>query len=77
VIARDDDAADVRVPPPLVYVATAVAGVLLHLFVYPLDMPLPLPLSVAGTIITGIAGALLLMAALVAFLPCTRAWRSS
>ena len=67
-IARDDDAADVRVPPPLVYVAAAVAGVLLHLFVYPLELPFPLPVCVAGTIITGIAGALLLMAALVAFL---------
>ena len=67
-VARDADAADVRVPPPLVYVAAVVAGVLLHLFVYPLDLPLPLPVCVAGTLLSGGAGTLLLMAALVAFL---------
>ena len=67
-ITRDADAADVRVPPPLVYAAAMVAGVLLHLFVYPLELPFPLPVCVAGTLLTGGAGALLLMAALVAFL---------
>ena len=67
-IKRDADAADVRVPPPLVYVAALVAGVLLHLFVYPLTLPFPLPVSIVGTLLAGGAGALLLMAALVAFL---------
>ena len=35
------DAAEVRVPPPLIYLGAVVAGVILHRFVLPLHLPLP------------------------------------
>jgi protein-S-isoprenylcysteine O-methyltransferase Ste14 len=41
----DDDAKDgaaVRIPPPLVYLGAVIAGVLMHVFVVPLPIGLPL-----------------------------------
>lgn len=64
---RDSDAADVRLPPPLAYLSTVAAGVLLHMFVYPLDLALPVPVRIAAAVIAGSVGLLLAGAALLAF----------
>lgn len=66
-LARDDDAADVRVPPPLVYLAGLVAGVVLHGFVLPLDLALPAPVRIAAAVLTGGAGLFLVAVAFGAF----------
>ena len=65
---RDDDAADVRIPPPLTYVLAATAGALLHHFVYPLPLALPLPARVAAAALTGCAGVVFLAVAVRAFI---------
>ncbi len=48
-VSRDEDAAAVRFPPPLVYLAGVASGALLHAFVAPLDIALPLPMRIATT----------------------------
>jgi len=67
-VQRDDDAADVRLPPPVSYVVAVLAGVLLHLFVYPLDLALPMPVRIATAALCGCAGLALAGAAILAFL---------
>ena len=67
-IERDADAADVRVPPPLTYLCAVAAGVVLHLFVVPLDLTLSVPARVGAAVLTGGAGLTLAVAALAAFL---------
>ena len=57
----DDDAKDgaaVRIPPPLVYLGAVVAGVLMHAFVAPLPIGLPL----APRIVVAAAAALVSLA---------------
>ena len=66
-IRRDAEAAAVRLPPPLTYVVAVVAGVLLHLFVFRLDVPLPISVRIVVAAICGCAGLMLLGAAFVAF----------
>ena len=66
-IERDADAADVRLPPPLSYVLTIASGVLLHLFVYPLDLALSTPVRIAAAVLTGCVGLMLVGTAFVAF----------
>jgi len=66
-VARDSDAADVRLPPPLVYVAAVVTGVALHVFVYPVHLALPMPVRIAAAVVTAVAGLALTGAALGAF----------
>jgi protein-S-isoprenylcysteine O-methyltransferase Ste14 len=57
---RDDvkDGAAVRIPPPLVYLGAVIAGVLVHAFVAPLPMGLPIVLR---TIVAGSAAVLSLV----------------
>ncbi len=64
---RDADAADVRFPPPLTYVLAAAMGALLHHFVHPLDLALPMPARIAAAALTGIVGVMLLAVAVRAF----------
>lgn len=53
--AMDENAKDgaaVRIPPPLVFLGAVIAGVLIHGFVAPLPMGLPLVLRIAaGTVV--------------------------
>jgi protein-S-isoprenylcysteine O-methyltransferase Ste14 len=67
VVARDADAANVRLPPPVVYVAAVAVGVALQLFVYPLDLGLALPIRIAGASVAGAAGLALIVTALLTF----------
>jgi len=52
VVAENSDAAAVRFPPPLVYLAAVIAGALLHAYVLPLpcDFALGARIAVATTI---------------------------
>jgi len=45
--ATKHDGAAVRFPPPLVYLIAVIAGVLLHAFVFPLPIGLPLSVGVS------------------------------
>ena len=65
--SRDDDAAHVRIPPPLVYLAALVAGVLLDRLVAPFDLGLPRAARIAITSVTGGLGLLLMAGAFVRF----------
>jgi len=64
---RDDDAADVRFPPPLTYVLAAATGALLHHFVYPLPLALPVSARIAAATLTGCVGVVFLAVAVRAF----------
>ena len=66
-VQRDADAADVRIPPPLVYAASIAAGIALQAFVYRFDLALPLPARIAAAALSGGAGVALVVAALGAF----------
>jgi len=66
-IRRDDDAATVRFPPPLVYLTGIAGGVLLHALVVPFDLALTLPARIAITAMIGGLGLVLMAAALGAF----------
>ncbi len=67
VVARDADAADVRLPPPLAFGAALVVGIVLQLYVLRLELPLPPVVAVAAAVVTGGAAIALLASALVAF----------
>jgi protein-S-isoprenylcysteine O-methyltransferase Ste14 len=62
--AAERDGANVRIPPPLVYLAALIAGVLLHRFV----LPLPLPLGAVPRAVAAVACAALGVAMLVSAL---------
>ena len=65
--AREADAANVRIPPPLTCLAVVAAGVLLQLFVYPLKLTLQIGARIAAGGAAGGVGLLLLGAAFLAF----------
>jgi protein-S-isoprenylcysteine O-methyltransferase Ste14 len=46
----------VRFPPPLVYVIAVIAGVLLHAFVFPLPLGLPLSARVGLAVLAALLG---------------------
>jgi protein-S-isoprenylcysteine O-methyltransferase Ste14 len=66
-VARDEDAAAVGCPPPLVYLAGIASGVLLHAFGVPFDLALPLPARILATAMTAGLGILLMVAAVLSF----------
>ena len=66
-VARDEDAAAVGCPPPLVYLAGIASGVLLHAFGVPLDLALPLSARILATAVTAGLGILLMVAAVLSF----------
>lgn len=66
-VARDEDAAAVRFPPPLVYLAGITSGVLLHAFGVPFDLALPRPARIVATAVTAGLGTLLMAAAVTSF----------
>lgn len=57
------DAAAVRLPPPLVYLAAVVLGGLVHELVVPLPLPIGTGLRIAGAAVAGVAGVALVLAA--------------
>lgn len=61
------DAAEVRIPPPLLYLAGVVAGVLLDAFVMAWPMTLSPSERIAAAGITGAAGVVLVAAAVASF----------
>jgi protein-S-isoprenylcysteine O-methyltransferase Ste14 len=61
------DGATVRIPPPMIYLAAVIAGVLFHAFVLPLPMRLPLVVRLAAAIAVGLMGALIMVSAAVLF----------
>jgi len=67
VLVRDADAADVRLPPPTIYAAAVVAGVLLHLFAWPLPLALPATVRFVAAAVMGAVGLALFIAAFGAF----------
>lgn len=55
---NDGDGAAVRFPPPLVYLAALIAGVLLHAFVFPLSFELTLGVRIgaaSAAVLVGLA----------------------
>ena len=66
-VTRDSDAAHVWLAPPLVYVATVAAGLLLQRFVYPLELALARDTRIGIAMLVGVAGLLLVSSALRAF----------
>ena len=66
-VARDEDAAAVGCPPPLVYLAGIASGVLLHAFGVPFDLALPLSARILATAVTAGLGILLMVAAVLSF----------
>ncbi len=67
VVDRDADAANVRIPPPLIYAAAVVAGVALHRLLVPLALPLSPIIRLVVASVTGAVGLVLLVAAMRAF----------
>lgn len=61
------DGAAVRLPPPLVYLLAVLAGVLLHLIVYPLRLDLALGLRIGLAVAAALPGIGLVGAALGLF----------
>lgn len=57
------DAAAVRIPPPLVYLAAVVLGGLLHELAWPLALPIGIGVRIAGAAVAGLAGVGFVLAA--------------
>jgi protein-S-isoprenylcysteine O-methyltransferase Ste14 len=64
----DHDGATVRIPPPLLYLAIAIAGGVIHVFLY----PLPIDLSLA---VRGAAGAVAFLLGLAVMAPAVGLFR--
>jgi protein-S-isoprenylcysteine O-methyltransferase Ste14 len=64
---HERDGAAVRFPPPFVYLGAVVLGGLLHGFVFPLRLDLPLALRIALTAATALLGVALVAAAIGLF----------
>jgi protein-S-isoprenylcysteine O-methyltransferase Ste14 len=52
---NEKDAAEVRIPPPLVYLGGVIIGVLVHAFVVPLPVGLSTGLRIAASVATAVA----------------------
>ena len=63
----DRDAANVRVPPPLVYLAGLLLGLLLHGLVRPAPLPLSVPVRIGVAMLLAIPSVLLVIGALRLF----------
>jgi protein-S-isoprenylcysteine O-methyltransferase Ste14 len=63
----DDDGAAVRIPPPLVYLAAVIAGVLLQAFVVPLPLALGRGLRIGASVATAVLAFVAGAAALTRF----------
>ena len=59
--------ATVRIPPPMVYLAAVVAGLLLHAFVLPLPLGLALAVRIGAAVVTALLGGLIMVGAVVLF----------
>ena len=59
----ENDAADVKISPPLLYLGGIVAGVLVHAFAFELPIALPMGARIAAAGVTGLAGLALVAAA--------------
>jgi protein-S-isoprenylcysteine O-methyltransferase Ste14 len=64
---NERDGAAVRFPPPFVYLGAVVLGGLLHGFVCPLPLDLPLTLRIGLTVATALLGVALVAAAIGLF----------
>jgi len=67
VVAREDDSAGVALPPPLVYLAALLAGVVLHRLVVRFALPLPATARIAGAAVAAGLGVVLMAGAVGGF----------
>jgi len=67
VVAENSDAAAVRFPPPLVYLAAIIAGALLHAYVLPLPCDFALGARIALTTAIAMLGIAIMIAAVGLF----------
>ncbi len=65
-VSRDADAAVVRIPPPLVYLAALGLALVLHVFL-PFRLALPVPVRIGGAGLIGGFGVALVLVAVGAF----------
>ena len=63
----DADGAPVKIPPPLVYVVSVLVGALLHVFVLPLPIGVPLPTRIGLASIAVLLGLWMLAGAMRLF----------
>ena len=64
---KERDGAAVRFPPPLIYVGAVVIGGLLHAFVLPLPLELPMGLRIGVAVATALLGVTLIAGAVGLF----------
>ena len=62
-----EEGATVRIPPPLVYLAAVVTGMVLQAFVLPLPLGLALAVRIGAAVVTALLGALIMGGAVVLF----------
>lgn len=61
------DGAAVRIPPPLVFLGTLIAGVLVHGFLAPLPMGLPLGMRIVAAAAAAVPGLVFMGGAIILF----------
>jgi len=64
---NEKDGAQVRIPPPLVFLGGVIAGVVVHAFVMPLPIGLSAGLRIAAGVIAAVPGLVLLAGAIGLF----------